>query len=356
MRDGVWGSIFIEQWQWDGVRLLQDVAMESASNKATSRGDWREDLSQLCRQLPGKAEFGLLAAGWFALFHWLGNSTFGYVATPSLFGWMLNAYKGSDDDAIGFLMPVVVLALLWIKREKLLECKKAAWPPGLFLVGLGLALHLFGYAAQQPRISIIGFFAGFYGLMGLVWGREWLRAIWFPYFLLIFCMPFSALTEGLAFKLRMVATVLTAGIAREVLGIEVVRDGTVLMDPSGQFHYEVAAACSGLRSLVSIGTVSVILAFLQLRKSWRRIVLILSAIPLAVVCNVFRLMIIILAAKLFGQEAGNWVHNSGLFSLLPYVPAFAGLALLLHLLRENKQPKAGAPAVPAVESREASQP
>ena len=65
---------------------------------------------------------------------------------------------------------------------------------------------------------------------------------------------------------------------------------------------------------------------------------VLSAFPLAVLANVFRLTLIILAAEAFGQKAGDYVHESSLFSLAPYLPAFAGMFLLGWLLREDRRP------------------
>jgi len=57
--------------------------------------------------------------------------------------------------------------------------------------------------------------------------------------------------------------------------------------------------------------------------------------------NVLRLLVIILAAETFGQNAGNAVHTSSVFSLLPYVPAFAGVLALAHWLREDQPTRSG---------------
>jgi len=72
------------------------------------------------------------------------------------------------------------------------------------------------------------------------------------------------------------------------------------------------------------------------RANWRRLLMLVAAVPLAVVGNVLRLLVIILAAETFGQNAGNAVHTSSIFSLLPYVPALLGVLLLAHWLREDR--------------------
>ena len=63
------------------------------------------------------------------------------------------------------------------------------------LIAFSLVLHVIGYAAQQPRISIVALFTGIYGIMGLAWGWDWLRASFFPFFLFAFCVPLGTLAE-----------------------------------------------------------------------------------------------------------------------------------------------------------------
>ena len=167
--------------------------------------------------------------------------------------------------------------------------------------------------------------------MGLVWGVKWLQACFFPYFLLAFMVPLGSLTEPLTFPLRLLVTKVVAFISLHVLGMDVAREGTALISVSGHYQYEVAAACSGIRSLMAITAISVIYAFMVF-KSWpRRAVLIAAAVPLAFLGNAFRMMVIVLAAEVGGQQWGNYVHEGGpmgILSLLPYVPAI-GLLMVL---------------------------
>ena len=92
-----------------------------------------DELRSFWRQIPAKGLFFPLLVVWLALFQFLGNSTFGYEDTPSLFKWMFIAYnKKSDiaDDSHGNLIPFAVLALLWWKRQELLTLKTRPWWPG----------------------------------------------------------------------------------------------------------------------------------------------------------------------------------------------------------------------------------
>jgi exosortase/archaeosortase family protein len=83
-----------------------------------------------------------------------------------------------------------------------------------------------------------------------------------------------------------------------------------------------------LRSLTAIFALAIIYGFIEFRKNWQRVVVMSAAFPLAVFGNVVRLSLIIIAAEAFGQSAGDYVHRSSFFSLVPYVPAILGLMVL----------------------------
>ena len=115
-----------------------------------------------------------------------------------------------------------------------------------------------------------------------------------------------------------------------------IRRGTVLFNPDKGYEYEVAAACSGLRSLIAILGISVVYGFLIFRTWWRRLLMILSAFPLAVASNVCRLLMIIIAGEIFGQQGGIYVHDSSILSMVPYLIAFIGMMVLARIFREKE--------------------
>jgi exosortase len=317
--------------------------MNDPSISETPR-DWYVDTAACWRQLPNKTFFFTLLVAWLALFHFLGNSTFGYTRSSSLFAWMWAAYKGggfSGDDAQGILIPFLVIGLFWWKRGELLESPLKFWPLALFFVVLGLLLHVTGYLIQEARLSILAFFVGIYGLMGLAWGREWLRKSFFPFFLFIFCVPSSVLLQPITFPLRILVSALTQWVAHYILGIGVMRMGTELFDPSGTYQYDVAAACSGIRSLVAISLLATIYGFITFRSPWKRLFMMALAVPFAVLGNLLRMLLIIVAAAMGGQEWGNYVHEGGPFgiiSLLPYLPAIIGLLWIGRWMEKKTGP------------------
>ncbi len=308
-------------------------------NQATKVENTELSLSACWERLPNKALFFGLLAAWLALFHFLGNSTFGYVDTPSLFHWMWNAYDSKSvaaDDGHGKLIPLVVLGLFWWKRNELLALPLQTWWPGLLVLGVAILLHLFGYLVQQPRLCIVALFTGLYGLMGLVWGTRWLAASFFPFFLLGFMVPLGSLTEPVTFPLRLMVTKTVAAFCQYVLAIDVQNVGTSLMRLPDGYHYDVAPACSGIRSLIAIAAISIIYAFMVFRAWPRRLLMIAAAVPLAFIGNTFRVMVIVIAAEMWGQDAGNRAHESGFWSLLPYVPAIIGFMVLGRWLEKRE--------------------
>ena len=209
--------------------------------------EFRLEFLDCWRRLPNKGFFFILLAAWLGLFQALGNSTLGFIHSQSLLVWMWSAYHPSvsGDDGHGFVVPLLVLGILWWKRKELVSLPLRTWWPAFFLVGFGLLLHVLGYAVQQPRISIMGLFTGVCGLTGLAWGPAWLRASVFPFILFAFAVPLGTLAQPITFRLRLVVCQIVEAISH-LISIDILRNGTNLIDPTGHYQYDVAAACSGI--------------------------------------------------------------------------------------------------------------
>jgi exosortase len=300
----------------------------------------REDLPAWWRQQPDKLLFALLLLPWVALFHFWGNSTFGWVKSPSLFRWMHYVFTTSPDDDYCLYIPLVVLALLAWKRRELMAVPKQTWWPALFLVVSALLLHLTGYVVQQARLSIIAFFLGLYGLTGLVWGRAWLRSTFFPMFLFAFCVPLGTMADTLTLPLRLLVTQISVGLSHDLLGVEVFRQGSQIFDGAGKPLYDVAPACSGIRSLVSLLALTTIYGFISFKPTWKRLVMMVAAAPLAVLGNVVRITGVIVVGEAFGQQAGLLIEQK--FGFITFGIALICVFILGHWLRDRQSP------VPAV--------
>ncbi|MGA3283099.1 MAG: exosortase/archaeosortase family protein [Verrucomicrobiota bacterium] len=314
--------------------------MNGTQLNETPRSFW-QDTADCWRRLPNKTFFFVLLAAWLALFQFLGNSILGYIHTPSLFSWMYEAYNTPNpaaDDGHGDFIPFLVIGSFWWKRKELLAQPLSLWRSGLLLLVLAMVLHVMGYVLQQPRISIVALYTGIYGLTGLSWGREWLRKSFFPFFLFVFSIPLGDQAKFITFPLRLLVCQLVEVVSHWILGIDVMRIGTQLIDPSGTYQYDVAPACSGIRSLVAIFLLATIYGFVAFRSAWKRLFLMALAFPFAVLGNLTRMLCIIIAAELGGQEAGNYVHESTLISLVPYIPAIIGLLWVGHWMEKRWKP------------------
>ncbi len=317
--------------------------MNEAPTKAAP-SDWRTDTMDCWRRLPNKAFFFALLLAWVALFQFWGNSILGYVHTPSLFQWLYNVYniggEAGEDASIGNLIPFLVIGIFWWKRKELLALPLDFWWPGLLLLVAALLLHIVGFLVQQPLLSVIALFAGIYALTGLAWGRAWLTHSVYPFFLFVFSIPMATHLNFILFPLRLLVTWLVEKMAH-LVGISVIRIGTQLTDPSGNYGYDVAAACGGMRSLIAIFLLATVYGFAVFCSPGKRFFLIALAVPFAVLGNMLRLLAIIVAAEMGGQQWGNYVHEGGplgIISLLPYVPGIVGL-LWVGRWMENREIK-----------------
>lgn len=309
------------------------------------------ELRQLWASLPNKAPFAVVAAAWVALFHFLGNSVLGYVDTPSVFAWLdalhANAERTDSDDAFGRYVPWLVLVLLGVRRHELLAAPKRPWAPGLALLALAVVLHAAGFLVQQTRVSIVAFLLGLYAIMGIAWGPGWLRAVFFPYFLLGFAIPVSAYLDGLTFRLRLLSTLVSTTFCQAILSIRLHRAGTSVefapvpprpgaMQGRAGFLFDVAPACSGIRSLTIVTLLTLAFAWLNLRSPTRRLALILCSVPLALLGNVVRLVLTFAVADVWGQDAATQVETKAGF--ITFAVALAGVFGLGRLLREPDGP------------------
>ena len=295
------------------------------------------------RQLPNKFFFFFLVAAWVALFSYAGNSTLGYVHSSSLFAWLLDIYTATNaDEQFGLIIPFVVLGLFWWKRQALLAQPVGFWWPGLILVFASLVLHIVAFAVQLPSLSMSAFLAGIYGLTGLAWGRHWLRASLFPFFLLFFGIPVGGLLDGFTFKLRLLDSFLVEHIAHLGLAPDLIREGTQLFDGQHTFAYEVAAACSGIRSITTLLVLMTVFGFVTFKSPWRRATMILAALPLAVLGNVARLCVTIGVAELFGQDAGKMVETK--FGFVTFAVALSCAYVLASRLEKGEAAARSEPA------------
>lgn len=294
-----------------------------------------------CREewavLPNKTYFFVLAAAWVLFFTFVGNATMGYIHTTSLFSWLFDIYTSPiADDQHGLLIPFVVLILFWWKRKELIAQKPGFWWPAGILVAGALLVHVVGFMIQETQLCLIAFIVGLYGLTGLAWGKYWMKASAFPYLLLVFCIPTGDAANWLTLRLRLLVSWLVYLIAHIGLAPDLIREGTQLFDADHTFDFEVAAACSGIHSLMALLALTTIYGFAVFKSPWKRGILILSALPLAVAGNVARICFTVFVAETFGQGAGKAVETK--FGFITILVAIGCIFFLSRWLERPETP------------------
>lgn len=235
----------------------------------------------------------------------------GAVFTPVIPD-MVETWLNHSDSSHALLVPLISLFFAWQKRQELsrVEISTSLW--GGLLLAVSLGVYLVSYAggiAVFARMMIVT------SLFGLLWGSlGWsaVRVLAFPLGFLMFMVPVpDTLLNMVSFPLQLLATRISAEVI-QFSSIPVYRDGNMLYFVQTQL--EVAEACSGIRSIMSLTMLSVLFAHLSGNGWWRKAILILAAVPIAMLANILRVSGTGILAHFFGDlVARGFLHEfSGL--------------------------------------------
>ncbi len=192
------------------------------------------------------------------------------------------------DFSHGFLIPFFVAYILWEKRRVIANTPVRPTWAGLPVVLLGLFLLLVGVFGADLFFSRISFVVLACGVVWMLAGLPMLRQVRFSLFVLVLAIPLPTLIfNKITFPLQLFASRLSS-VALPLLGVPVLQDGNVIQLPTMQL--EVAEACSGIRSLLSLFTLAVIYGYLLEKSTGKRVILALSSLPIAVAANVARIV------------------------------------------------------------------
>lgn len=278
--------------------------------------------------------------GWL-VFQFLGNAVRGYIDTSSLFWWWaVQWFDPVSETQHGLFILLVAIWLGWrnLRRSAVDDPPTASVVPAVVAMAGALCLHAMGFAVQQTRLSIVALLLFAWGLLRLAGGPRWGRAAVFPLALLLFAIPLGVL-DAVGFHLR-VAVIATTEVIARFAGIGLVRNGTQLFSPDGSYQYDVAAACSGVRSLMALLALAALVGYLGVRSWWRRSLLFALAFPLTFVGNVVRISGIVFAGEWLGQRAGEIVHDWAGFVV--FLVVLGGVQLAAHWLDEGGEATAAA--------------
>ena len=197
--------------------------------------------------------------------------------------------------------------IAWQRRERLLQLSLTTSWWGAVLMLWGAVQGYLGMVGADLFLQRTSVLITLYGLLLLVGGTALLRALAFPLLLLPFMIPFPGVVYNeITFPLQLFAS-RVAEAALGLLGVPVYRDGNVLEIPSQRL--DVAEACSGIRSLLSLSFLSLVYAYLFDKRVWMRWVLFLATPPIAILANAGRVTVTGLLSEVNPELAHGVFHT-----------------------------------------------
>jgi exosortase len=239
----------------------------------------------------------------------------------------------------GFFVPLFSGFVVWQERDRLARITPRPSWSGLGAIAIALCFLIVGQMGAElflSRVSILFLLAG---MIVLFLGWNFLRAAIFPWAFLLLMIPIpSIIFNQITFPLQLLASRVSAAVL-PVLGVPILREGNVINLPA--MALEVAEACSGIRSLMSLLTLAIIYGYLMEKRLWVRWLLAIASIPIAVAANSVRIIGTGLLVQYWdADKAEGYFHAS--WGWIIFVISLAMLYLLHVLVRFISPEKAAA--------------
>jgi exosortase len=230
---------------------------------------------------------------------------------------LIKEWQSNQNYSVGQLVPFAALYLLWHERKALRCLKPTVCWWGLAMILLAQAGRAYGVIQLFESAERYALVLSIVGLVLLVagWPIFW-RVRWILVFLFLM-VPFPGrLHNAISGPLQDYAT-MGAVFVLELLGNAVSREGHVMV-LNGVTQVAVAEACSGLRMLTAFIVVGSVLAYVVRRPRWQKVVLVVSTVPVAILCNLIRLVITAeLYAAVSSDLASKFFHDFAGLTMMP---------------------------------------
>ncbi len=227
-----------------------------------------------------------------------------------------NIWRTSDEYSSGLLVPFLAAYILWARREKIAQSRIQPFLWGLFAFIAAQALRYFGVFFMYGSAERIAMVLSIGSLVLLVFGRQVLNSIlWVIVFLFLMLPLPRSVHSAVMLPLQNLAAT-WAVFFLETLGYSPVKRGNIIV--LNDITIAVAEACNGLRMVMSFFVITALVVFLVRRRWWEKLVVIISSLPIALLCNAVRLTITtILSTMLLGQKWQAKFHNFGGYAMMP---------------------------------------
>ncbi len=205
------------------------------------------------------------------------------VAVKLVYDW-----STLPDYTHGPLVPFFAAFLIWDKRKTLSAIPIRQTWAGIPLVVFSIVVLILGVYGVELFTARMSFILLLTGLIWTFFGWAMVRELRFPLFVLVLAIPFPAIVfNRITFPLQLMASRIASDVL-PLLGVPTLHEGNVIELPI--MKLEVAEACSGIRSLMSLFTLAVFYGYFLERTTNRRVILALASIPIAVTANVARIV------------------------------------------------------------------
>ncbi len=252
------------------------------------------------------------------------------IAYIPTINWMMGRWNGKESYySHGFLVPLITLFIIWQRRDVLSKIKITGNILGLWIVAACLLVHVICAALRVYFVSGFTLITLVYGMVLFFFGKDVVRKLTFPILFLFTMVPLPLAAIGvLTVKLKLLATQLSVFVLNTI-GFRCIQDGSFIRMPSS--FIEVAAPCSGLRSIISLLTLGLLFAYFSKTSFFKKSILFLSSIPIAIATNVMRITVVAVVNDLYGGKVAMGVFHD-LTGYLVFVVAFVMLYGVMQLL------------------------
>jgi exosortase A len=226
------------------------------------------------------------------------------------------------DFSHGFLIPLVSFYFIYERRKELSVLSPSGSWTGVVLLVFGILLLLLGTLATEYFTMRFSLLLVIGGIILFLLGKDYFKPHLFPLAFLIFMIPIpSILMDRITFPMQLFASKVAARSLYWV-GIPVLREGNVIL--LANTSLEVAEACSGIRSLISLLALSVVFAYLSQKITWKRTALVISTFPIAIIANAARVSGTGILAQYYGDKVAQGFFH-GFSGWILFVVAFVCL-------------------------------
>lgn len=274
---------------------------------------------------------GMMASVLLLAWAYLTGTGFGMDGTQNSFQWLVSAWNPETDYEHGWLVVPIIVFMLYHARRRIAQAPRRIDWRGLLLFIPGCLLFLLSFRVSQPRVALGALPLILLGGTWYLAGPRVAKIGAFPLLFFWLCIPLPSFQQATV-KLQIIATQL-GHLGAGLFGVDTYLQGTNIRSTEGHWDaFNIAGGCSGMRSLMALIMLAAAWVYLSDLKFWKKCVLFLSAIPLAVLGNGVRIASIVVLAEYGDAQFASktWHDWSGLLFFFPI--CLVGLAAVHSLL------------------------